>query len=398
MITKEEVKASFIKMMEELEGVPQTDKFYQVDMKDVSIFKVQWKIRGIKGYQIFKSDDYTYKFGEKIDDPDVTFIIRNYELANRFLKGEHFEYTYSRGYKGVFKIFHTREWKIIDTPTGKSRQRVSIPFMTTRFNKKQEYNPLMLTKLPMFRKFREDREDENEYGAYIPINQSLGTYENQVLPYKVFKHFIEKASNIIFRDCPCRVNFDCQDHNKSLGCMFMGDDTLKVVIPESKGCVATKEEALERVQLAIEDGLIPLLGRAVGETEGYGIKDTGHFLSSCFCCSCCCINGRFITHGTVDTKKLYQKMEGLTVEVDPTKCVGCGKCLEVCVFKGRELMDGKAVVDPEFCLGCGRCEAICPNGAVSITITDSTHVDALIKRIESVVDVEAQGFKISTEE
>lgn len=389
--TKEEIADILKKMMQDLEGIAQNDKIYQEDMKDIEEFKVQWKIRGIKAYQIFEKDGYSYKFGEEIDAPDVTLIIRNLELASRFLRGEHFEYTYSRGYKGVFKILHTKEWKIIDTPTGRSRQRVSKPFMTTRFNKNKEINPLILTKLPMFRKFRKNREEEDEYGAYIPINQSLGTYDNQVIPYVVFKHFIDKASNIIFRDCPCRVNLDCQDHEKSLGCMFMGDDTLKVVIPESKGRTATKEEALERVKLAIEDGLIPLLGRAVGETEGYGIEDTGHFLSSCFCCSCCCVNGRFITHGTADTKKLYQRMEGLTVEVDSDKCVGCGKCLEVCVFKGRELVDGKAVVDPEFCLGCGRCEVICPNGAVSITITNSTQVDALIKKIESVVDVEAQG-------
>ena len=91
-------------------------------------------------------------------------------------------------------------------------------------------------------------------------------------------------------------------------------------------------------------------------------------------------------------------MEGLSIEVDPVKCVGCGKCLEVCVYKGRQLIDGKARVDPEFCLGCGRCEAICPNRAVSITITNSSYVDALIKRIESVVDVESQNSKMRVEE
>jgi NAD-dependent dihydropyrimidine dehydrogenase PreA subunit len=401
MVTKEEVSFSLKEMMRNVEETVKTDKVYKFDMKGVGVFKVQWKIRGIKGYQIFEKDNYSYKFEEEIDDPDVTLFIRDLDLANKFLRQERFETTFTRGYKGAFKILHTAAWKIIDTDTGKSRVRISKPFLTTRFNPKQEYSPLILMKLPMFRRTRSEEEREErgeEYGSYVPINQSLGTFENQVLPYKVFKHFIDRASNIIFRDCPCRVNKDCQDHDKSLGCMFMGDDTLKVVIPETKGRVATKEEALERVRLAIDDGLIPLLGRAVGETEGYGIKDTGHFLATCFCCSCCCINGRMISYGTVGTDRIYQRIEGLTVEVDPSKCVGCGKCLEVCVFKGRELVNGKAHVDPVFCLGCGRCEAVCPNGAVSITITDSTQVDALIKKIESVVDVEDQGSKVGAEE
>lgn len=401
MISKAEVEVLFKKMMKDLEGIAQTDEIYQIDMKNVGVFKVQWKIRGIKGYQIFEVGNYSYKYGQEIDDPDVIIFIRNLDLASKFLRYEHFETSFSRGYKGAFKILHTSAWKIIDTDTGKSRVRISKPFLTARFNPKKEYNPLILTKLPMFRRIRSEEEKEErgeEYGTYVPINQSLGTYENQVIPYAVFKHFIDRASNIIFRDCPCRVNYDCQDHDKSLGCMFMGDDTLRVVIPESKGRVATKEEALERVRLAIDDGLIPLLGRAVGETEGYGIKDTGHFLSSCFCCSCCCINGRMISYGTVGTERIYQRIEGLTVEVDPSKCVGCGKCLDVCVFKGRELVNGKAHVDPVFCLGCGRCEAVCPNGAVSITISDSTQVDALIKKIESVVDVEDQGSKVGAEE
>lgn len=270
MVTKEEVACLLHNMMKNVEEIVKTDKLYQFDMKGVGDFKVQWKIRGIKGYQIFERSNYSYKFGEEIDDPDVTLIIRDLDLASRFLRHEHFEITYTRGYKGVFKVLHTAAWKIIDTDTGKSRVRISKPFLTARFNPKQEYNPLILTKLPMFRRTRteeERKERGEEYGSYIPINQSLGTFENQVLPYKVFKHFIDKASNIIFRDCPCRVNFDCQDHDKSLGCMFMGDDTLEVVIPETKGRIATKKEALERVRLAIDDGLIPLLGRARGNLQ-----------------------------------------------------------------------------------------------------------------------------------
>ncbi|MHA1669743.1 MAG: 4Fe-4S binding protein, partial [Promethearchaeota archaeon] len=367
--------------------VAQKDEVYKIDMKDIDSFTIQWNIRGIKGYQVFKKDGYNYQYEEEIDEPDVTIVIRDLNLASRFLKGDYFDYTMSRGYNDVFKILHTAGWKIIDTPTGKSRVRISKPFLTARFNEKNDYSPLILTKLPMFREFRKER-DEEEYGSYIPINQSLGTYENQVIPYKVFEHFINKASNIIARTCPCRIAFNCQNHDISLGCMYMGDDTLNMVIPEEKGRVVSKEEALDHVRRAIDNGLIPLLGRAVGETESYGIEDTGHFLSCCFCCTCCCINGKMMTYGTIGSSKNYHKIEGVTIDVDETKCIGCGSCIEVCVFKGREIVNGKAKLNPDLCLGCGRCAEVCPTGATTIEIDDMGRVNEIINKIEEYVNVE----------
>jgi heterodisulfide reductase subunit A-like polyferredoxin len=80
-------------------------------------------------------------------------------------------------------------------------------------------------------------------------------------------------------------------------------------------------------------------------------------------------------------------MEGLTVEVDSDICVGCGKCLEVCVFVGRDIIDGKAVIDQERCLGCGRCEKVCPNGAIKIILDDPERVVEHIQKLEEKIDV-----------
>ena len=68
-------------------------------------------------------------------------------------------------------------------------------------------------------------------------------------------------------------------------------------------------------------------------------------------------------------------------------CVGCEECLEVCVFNGMEMIDNKAVVNQKNCLGCGRCETTCPNDAISISITDISYVDKLIKDLEAHVEV-----------
>jgi len=80
-------------------------------------------------------------------------------------------------------------------------------------------------------------------------------------------------------------------------------------ITENRGHFATKEEALERVRLAIDDGLIPLLGRAMGEATGYGVENKGYFLSCCFCCADCCINGKIMTHGPNANMTMFSRIE-----------------------------------------------------------------------------------------
>ena len=245
-----------------------------------------------------------------------------------------------------------------------------------------------MSKIPIFRKLVTQRISENDFGAFIPINKALGTYENQVIPLKVFKHFIDKASNIVkMTDCPCRTHHECKNHNRDLGCMHMGNDTLNFPAPHFRSNAISKEEALEHVRLCIEDGLIPLLGRAMDEAEGFGVPDTGHFLSMCFCCPCCCIDGTIVQEASKGLTTMFKRMEGITVKVDEDLCVGCEECLEVCVFNGMEMIDNKAVVNQSNCLGCGSCETTCPNDAISITITDLSYVDKLIKDLEAHVEV-----------
>jgi len=385
--TKKEIESLFKKMMKDFEESTLEDKIYQEDFKDIGVFKVQWKICGILGYQIFEQDKVSYKFGEKLEEPDVTLTIRDGDIAIRFLKGELFEFDYGPAYGGNFKINETIGWKAVETEKGKKRARINKPFVTARFNREKNYHPFILSKLPIFRYLVTQRLNEDDFGAYVPINQSLGTYENQVIPYKVFKHFIDKASNIVMlKDCPCRMYNDCQDYDKSLGCVYMGDDTLKLLLTEDRGSVVTKEEALERVRLAIDNGLIPLLGRAMDEAEGFGVPDTGHFLSMCFCCPCCCVDGKIVRYAP-KSLNMFSRMEGITVKVDEDLCVGCGECLEVCVFMGMEMIDEKARVNQDNCLGCGRCESTCPNESISIEISDLSSVDELIKKLEAHVDV-----------
>ena len=85
--------------------------------------------------------------------------------------------------------------------------------------------------------------------------------------------------------------------------------------------------------------------------------------------------------------KLLNRMVGLHVEVDKEICVGCGECLEICAFKGMEMIDDKAEVNQNRRLGCGKCEMTCPNGAISIYFDDISRVEEFINTLDSVVDV-----------
>jgi len=68
--------------------------------------------------------------------------------------------------------------------------------------------------------------------------------------------------------------------------------------------------------------------------------------------------------------------EGITSEVDPEKCIGCGRCAEICPYNAIEMIettkemglytvtDKKAHIIDAVCKGCGACAAECPLGAI----------------------------------
>lgn len=62
---------------------------------------------------------------------------------------------------------------------------------------------------------------------------------------------------------------------------------------------------------------------------------------------------------------------GTKAEIDPAKCIGCGKCAEACHFESIRF-DGPANdivgktyrIEPLACEGCGLCPLVCPVGAI----------------------------------
>ena len=229
---------------------------------------------------------------------------------------------------------------------------------------------------------------ENQAGTAIPVNLSLGTYEDQIVPRKVAEYFINKAGTILLIDCPCRTANKCQNHDVHLGCTWMGKGASKVDRSKWPGArLATKEEALERERLAYENGLVPHIGKLRSDAVIYDVLEyQDEFMDICHCCFCCCINS-LMKYAPKEYRKMIKRMDRVEVKVDKDKCTGCGICFKVCIYDGLKMRKDKAIIKQDNCLGCGRCERVCPNGAISISIDDYSRIDELIARFDSRVDI-----------
>lgn len=58
-----------------------------------------------------------------------------------------------------------------------------------------------------------------------------------------------------------------------------------------------------------------------------------------------------------------------TALVDAGRCIGCGKCADVCRFGSIGIISGKASVDRTFCEGCSACTIVCPLNCISMEDT-----------------------------
>ena len=56
----------------------------------------------------------------------------------------------------------------------------------------------------------------------------------------------------------------------------------------------------------------------------------------------------------------------MSIAIDKSKCVGCGRCIEVCPGNLIKLVEGKAVIKRERdCWGCTSCLKECKTGAIA---------------------------------
>lgn len=89
-------------------------------------------------------------------------------------------------------------------------------------------------------------------------------------------------------------------------------------------------------------------------------------------------NLHLMFNGTEERREVFHGSK--KASIDPEKCLGCGKCEEVCRFDALDMGSGKAVVNALRCEGCGACRVVCPYEAV--TLEDDHSGDRILTRLE----------------
>jgi UDP-glucose 4-epimerase len=217
---------------------------------------------------------------------------------------------------------------------------------------------------------------------WLPINEDIQLGEDMPMPITILDRLIEETSHrMIYDYCGCRLAYDCKDYPVETGCLMMGDSAAGA---NPDFChEVDADEAKEHVRKAVDAGLVPLVGKARLDNSLFAIRDTGHLLTVCLCCECCCLTKYMSNAPLKYLDPMFRPLEGVTIEVTE-ECEGCGNCVEKCYIKAIEIIDEKAVIGP-YCRSCGRCATVCASDAIKVTLDDPAFVDKAIERIRSYV-------------
>ncbi|MCX5891566.1 MAG: CoB--CoM heterodisulfide reductase iron-sulfur subunit A family protein [Deltaproteobacteria bacterium] len=88
----------------------------------------------------------------------------------------------------------------------------------------------------------------------------------------------------------------------------------------------------------------------------------------------------------------YVELDPFVAQVDLSKCVGAGACVEACLAEGaltlvEQMVEGRKVrraqVNPALCLGCGACVAVCPENAINLQGWTLKQYEAMVDLIVS---------------
>jgi ferredoxin len=221
--------------------------------------------------------------------------------------------------------------------------------------------------------------------TYIPINRDISGGNSAFLPRTITADLIAGSSHrAIIHHCTCRMDRGCVDHDAGLGCMLLGDGAAEIDPKIARH--VTEQEALDHLDRALENGLMPLVGRAPIDNYIWGVANRGRLLTVCFCCRCCCTILGAARYLPAEIHESIIPVPGVTITIDTAACTACGACVRECFMGALTLVGTTVVRDESRCKRCGRCASICPAAAIEVTVDQQTAGAQVLGRIGKFVD------------
>lgn len=189
----------------------------------------------------------------------------------------------------------------------------------------------------------------------LPIEETV-EFDEAILDIESARQIIREAEQVVAVPCACRTAAKLLDRSpdcpapKDVNICLLTNRFGHEIVDRGIGEIITKDEALRRLDLAEEAGLIHM-----------GRNNVSKDMMICNCCPCCC-TGLYI-HNEIQWSSYAPSR--YKAKLDEELCTGCGSCFERCYFKAIELGD-IAIVDAEKCFGCGNCAKVCPVEAITL--------------------------------
>ncbi|MDI6873487.1 4Fe-4S binding protein [Candidatus Solincola sp.] len=179
---------------------------------------------------------------------------------------------------------------------------------------------------------------------------------SQVMTLGEMEEFIRELPDdgrIAVGPCRCRLATGACDHPLETDIVILTGAPIWLELFPRDYRVIDKEEALRIVRESNEKGLVQMLDRHMY------FRGSANYFVICNCCACSCLP--IIGYRVFKQDGYHYIPSRYRSTVDPERCQGCGTCVEVCAFRERSLVEGRARVAD--CQGCGLCVRFCPHRA-----------------------------------
>ena len=199
--------------------------------------------------------------------------------------------------------------------------------------------------------------DEIDKAITIPVNIKIEA-DHMVYDLSEVKTILEKAYKIVVENCGCRTEYDNCDSPRDV-CLNIDEEAefaLKKVGINAREI--SLDEALDVLKRSHEAGLVHM---------AYVMKGSDKPGLICSCCTCCCHTLSGLIRNGIHAQVL--KSNYIATD-DPEKCIGCGVCVERCVFMARSIDEGNLSYDKSRCMGCGLCVTTCSSNAILMAQRD----------------------------